>query len=93
MTRRALIAITPLLLALGAEGDCFGGGGDPASEACDEAKQHVCDNIEGQGCSADNMGDAVARVEEECTADVADAFVPAVEQACQENALGECQSL
>lgn len=78
-------------LLLGAEGDC--GGADPTSEACADAKQHVCDHIEGQACSTATMDDAVAGVEEECGSDVAEAFLPAVEQACEDNALGECQNL
>ncbi|MBI1948289.1 MAG: hypothetical protein HYS27_21560 [Deltaproteobacteria bacterium] len=94
MPRRFALALTmvataPLLLG---EDECLDRS-DPDSEECREAKQHVCDGIEGQACSLATMGPAMDDVRTACGNGAADAFAPAVEQACEDNALGECTSL
>lgn len=84
-----IVATLPLLLG---EDACLGGG-DPESDECRDAKQHVCDGIEGQACSLATMGQAMDDVRTACGGAAADAFAPAVEQACEENGLEECTSL
>lgn len=93
MVRRFALALTMLAAAPLLLGEDACTGGDPESDECRDAKQHVCDAIEGQACSLATMGPAMDDVRTACGAAAADAFAPAVEQACEDNALGECTTL
>lgn len=57
-------------------------GGTTDDDACMAAKQHLCDNITGQGCSTSTMGNAKAKVSAACSAASTTAFFPWIESAC-----------
>lgn len=81
-----------LLTTLAACGASTAGGGTVDTDACLGAKQHLCENIAGQGCSTSTMDNAKAKVTAACTPASATGFFPWVEQACSAGAL-KCAAL
>ncbi len=99
MSSRLTILLFSVLCA--ACGTSTGGGGGlpggstagtPDNAACTAAKQHLCENIGGQGCSTATMGNAMAKVSAACTAASTSAYFPWVESACSAKTL-DCNNL
>jgi len=99
MAARGFVLFSLILLAACGTGTGGGGGqpsggetGTPDSAACTSAKQHLCQNIGGQGCSTATMGNAMAKVSTSCSSASTSAFFPWVEDACTAKTL-DCNNL
>ncbi len=97
--REFMLVSFVMLVACGAAAGAGGDGtpsgvttGTPDSAACISAKQHLCQNIGGQGCSTATMGNATAKVSTACSSASTSAFFPWVENACVAKTM-DCNSL
>lgn len=65
-------------------------------ESCSSAKAHLCSKLQQQSCLTSRMGDAVARIQQECDTVEATRFVGAAESYCMSTtdySAGTCSAL